>query len=268
MFSRFQIRRLDFEFFNEGIFSVCKSCKHYYKVGVDLFSPYKKDFDNQLAKITDGSVTVYDGNEIQKNWFSEFMDFDIFISHAHDDGCLATCFAGWLYENLGLKSFIDYHLWNGCDKLLDAMNSDEPTYDEVNKVASHVYMMLNTALMQMIDNCECIFFLNTPNSISIDDGTHSPWIFSEIGLANMLRVKLPKRFQNDLVANGGTKPIFECYSRETRVKYKLDLEKFKMVDTSRLKEWAKNELNGDEAIDWLYEMYDIKKITGLDDYWK
>lgn len=265
MFSRFQIQGINYEFFKEGIYSVRESSEYYYDVGIKLFRAYKKDFDDQLAKIKDGSFTIYDGNKIQEEWFSKFNDFDIFISHAHNDGCLATCFAGWLYENLGLKSFIDSHLWNGCDKLLDAMNGNKPTYEKVNKVASHVYMMLNTALMQMIDNCECIFFLNTPNSISIDDGTHSPWIFSEIGLANMLRVNLPIRFQNDLVANEETRPIFECYSRETRVKYKLDLEKFKNLNMSCLKEWVASGLTEDDAIDWLYDKCDIKKITGLDD---
>lgn len=260
MFSKFQIMNLDFSFFKEGIVSAREMCRHYYKVGVDLFSPYKKNFDNQLAKIKDRAITIYDGNEIQEKWFSEFKDFDIFISHAHNDGCLATCFAGWLYENLGLMSFIDSHLWNGSDKLLDAMNGDKSTYDEVNTVASHVYMMLNTALMQMINNCEGIFFLNTPNSISIDDGTHSPWIFSEIGMANMLRVKIPTRFQNDIAASEGSRPLFECYSEETRVKYELNLDEFGIVNTSCLKEWVKCGMRGDDALDWLYEYHGMKKI--------
>jgi hypothetical protein len=265
MFSKFQIKDLDFNFFKEGIYSTYERSKHYYKVGVNLFHPYKKEFNDQLAKIKDGSVTIYDGNEIQEKWFSEFKNFDIFISHAHNDGCLVTCFAGWLYENLGLKSFIDSHLWNGCNKLLDAMNGDESTYKKINMVASHVYMMLNTALMQMIDNCECIFFLNTPNSMSIDDGTHSPWIFSEIGMANMLRTNIPIRFQNDIVASEGARPLFECYSKETRVKYKLNLEKFKIINTTCLKKWAESKSNGDEAIDWLYECHGMKKIIGLEE---
>lgn len=263
MFSKFQIQGLNFNFFKEGIYSVAERRRHYYKAGVKLFYPYKKNFDDQLARIKDDSVTLYDGNKIQENWFSEFRDFDIFISHAHNDGCLATCFAGWLYENLGLKSFIDIHLWNGCDKLLDAMNGDKPTYNKVNMVASHVYMMLNMALMQMIDNCECIFFLNTPNSISIDDGTHSPWIFSEIGMANMLRENIPIRFKKDIITNEGTKYLFEC--QKTLVKYEMDLKEFKIVNTSYLEEWRKNGERGDDAIDWLYNKCGLKKITGFGD---
>lgn len=265
MFSKFQVKGLDFSLFKEGIHPTCERCKHYYKIGINLFHPYKRKFDNKLEKIKDGSVTLYDGNKIQENWFSEFKDFDIFISHVHNDGRLATCFAGWLYENLGLKSFIDSHLWNGCDKLLNAMNGDKPTYKKVNIVASHVYIMLNTALMQMIDNCECIFFLNTPNSMSIDDGTDSPWIFSEIGMANMLRTNIPKRFQKDLVANEGSRPLFECYSKETRVKYKLNLEEFEIVNTSCLKEWAKCGMRGNDALDWLYEYHGMKEIIGLEE---
>ena len=266
MFSKFQIQGLNFNFFKEGIYSARQGHYKYCKVGVDLFRSYKKIFDNQLTRIKEESVTIYDGNKIQEKWFSEFRDFDVFISHAHKDAYLATCLAGWLYENLGLKSFIDIHLWNGCDKLLDAMNGDKPTYDKVKENASHVYMMLNTALMQMIDNCECIFFLNTPNSISIDDGTHSPWIFSEIGMANMLEPNLPIRFQNDLVVNKDkeTKNILECASKESYVKYELNLEKFEIINAINLKEWARSGLMGDEAIDYLYEMYDVKKIIDFD----
>ena len=34
---------------------------------------------------------------------------------------------------------------------------------------SYVHMMLASALMTMIDKCECVFFLNTPSSINLNN---------------------------------------------------------------------------------------------------
>ena len=54
-------------------------------------------------------------------------------------------------------------------------------------------MMLNVALSKMIDKCECIFFLNTPNSINLSESmnsqTSSPWIYSELILSKIIRKK-------------------------------------------------------------------------------
>ena len=58
-------------------------------------------------------------------------------------------------------------------------------------------MMLSTALNKMINNSECIIFLNTSNSISstnvgnvINSKTNSPWIYSEL-LTTRLITKKP-----------------------------------------------------------------------------
>ena len=46
--------------------------------------------------------------------------------------------------------------------------------------------------MQMIDSCECIIFLNTPNSVKpreVIDKLVSPWIYSEIGVTKLITKK-------------------------------------------------------------------------------
>ena len=40
--------------------------------------------------------------------------------------------------------------------------------------------------MQMIKNCECLFFLNTSNSISINEESLSPWLFLELGISRII----------------------------------------------------------------------------------
>lgn len=58
-------------------------------------------------------------------------------------------------------------------------------------------MMLSTALNNMIDSTECLFFLNTPNSISLSNEitneqkfTYSPWLYSELTTASIVEKRI------------------------------------------------------------------------------
>lgn len=56
-------------------------------------------------------------------------------------------------------------------------------------------MMLSVALANMLDACDCILFLNTPNSIlpsetiNSPDQTGSPWIYAEIAMTRLIKPK-------------------------------------------------------------------------------
>lgn len=69
------------------------------------------------------------------------------------------------------------------------------SYQRRNYLTSHVYMMLSIALTKMIDKCESIFFVNTPNLIVVSENikaakyTLSPWIYSELEMTRMIRHK-------------------------------------------------------------------------------
>lgn len=49
----------------------------------------------------------------------------------------------------------------------------------------------------MIDSTECVIFLDTPNSLKMDENslsqTESPWIYSELLTTKMIRQLVPKR---------------------------------------------------------------------------
>jgi hypothetical protein len=52
------------------------------------------------------------------------------------------------------------------------------------------YMMLASALTLMMDKTECVFFLNTPESIKTEDvikKTASPWIYHEITMLHLIQ---------------------------------------------------------------------------------
>lgn len=189
----------------------------------------------------DGSL---DGSMMQANWFPQ-IEADIFISHSHKDKDLAHALAGWLKETFGLTAFIDSCVW-GCANELLKMIDDEYcyqiktntyNYQKRNRSTSHIHMMLSVALTQMIDNTECLFFLNTPNSITpntIINQTESPWIYSEIAMSRLIRKKELKEYRDMAVtesqkvfAEGGT----------LNVRYDLPTEHLTEIDTDILESW-------------------------------
>ena len=66
---------------------------------------------------------ILNGNKIQIDWFPQ-ISADIFISHSHDDEDLANAFAGWLYDEFKLTSFIDSNAWGYVDELLTLFNKE------------------------------------------------------------------------------------------------------------------------------------------------
>ena len=201
-----------------------------------------------------------DGAALQNAFFPSNFSFNIFISHSHGDIDFAKAFAQFLENEFGLTCFIDSAVWGGLgllQKTLDRyfkQNNPSYTLADHDRVASHVNLMLNIALMQMMDHCEALFFLNTPQSITVDDligdSTYSPWIFSEIGMFHLLRKREPKRL------------IFESMSFSEGIKQKVDLSDFTDLDCDDIRLWSKNykkakssfQDNWKTALDVLYEM--------------
>lgn len=149
---------------------------------------------------------VLDATRIEKEWFP-YIDADVFISHSHKDRDMAVGFAEWLYEVFGITSFIDSCVWGYADELLrriddlfcvNQRNSDggveSYSYQKRNQSTAHVHMILNMALQKMIDRTECLMFLNTSNSLVINNSvegfaTGSPWLYSELTFSQLCRKK-------------------------------------------------------------------------------
>lgn len=140
-----------------------------------------------------------DAKALSNAWFPS-IKADVFISHSHNDEEKALRFSGWLKENFGLDSFIDSTVWNSADELLRKIDNKycrnesgiNYNYDKRNLSTSHVHMMLAMAITEMIDRCECLFFLSTPSSISpgktiTEAKTSSPWIYAEIAISKTIQ---------------------------------------------------------------------------------
>jgi hypothetical protein len=189
-----------------------------------------------------------DGENMKSDWFPIIKDVDIFISHSHSDEEDAIKLASFLYDTFGLKSFVDSLVWKNASDMLLIIDNDlcihpngnSYSYEKRNMSTAHVHMMLMVALTEMMDASECVFFLNTPSSVtpysSVQDGTISPWIFSELSVTKLIREKSPGAHRR------GKEPFNVAYESRADSVYRSIVHK---LPTSHL-----NQLDMDDLINW------------------
>lgn len=204
---------------------------------IDLVHQYENtvpniDINEDLMNFLDDDF-VFDGSAIQEDWFPQ-INADIFISHSHRDEKTAKALAMWLKNEFNLTAFIDSTVWGYFEELLSIIQLTT----DLASTTSHVHMMLNMALMQMIDKTECLFFLNTPNSIILNDeieaGTYSPWIYSELGISQIIQKKIPARYTNIfLLQSTENKRLYE----DSKFRYKLNVSHLLNLDCDKLNKW-------------------------------
>lgn len=231
-----------------------------------------KEFNSCLDKfVLDGHAKkdlMLDGTKIINECFPK-VKADIFISHSHKDVEKAKQFAKLIYWQTGMKSFIDSEVWIYADSLLKIIdenckrNDGLYDYNQRNISTSYVHMMLNTALLNMIDRCECLFFLSTPESFEtvkeIKNSTFSPWIYSELSMANAIEKKIPTRLKNIKKSLRESVKNFsaECWNSQEDLKIALkpNIENLIECDFSVVK-------------NWLIHCDQNKNNSNLDDFYK
>jgi hypothetical protein len=235
----------------------------YYRDGLRLFNETRDITIHQLDKYV-GVDGVINGADLEEDWFGE-IDAHIFISHSHVDRRLAISLAGYLYKCHNLRCFIDSCVWGYSNDLLKKIdskyckNSDSSTYDynARNYSTSHVHMMLSSALNKMIDKCECLFLINTPNSIQTSDilnETYSPWIYSEILTSKLIDKKEPLRHSlGALEERADTIRKAEMFSEKLIIKHRLDLDHLVELSEMDVTRWGRfQSYSPEHALDKLY----------------
>lgn len=166
------------------------------------------DVYTELSKIIFGRNGVVDGTALQDFWFpTQEKEYDVFISHSHNDLGYAVNLASWLERRCGLRCFVDHFVWKSADDLLkriDDVYTWEPErnvydYDKRNFSTSHVHTMLSMAILDIIDCSECCIFIESDQSISLEGiktKTLSPWIYEELTYMKKGRITIPERYQH------------------------------------------------------------------------
>lgn len=223
------------------------------------------------------------GTQLQEEWFpTKCYDsqFQVFISHAHKDVKTVSSLAGFLYDEYGLRSFIDSVYWGYIAELLLDLNNHYSSvirdghevydYHTGNFLSANVHIMLSNALMRMMDACECLIFVDSDNSMKYrrnQTTTPSPWIFEEIGFSQCLRVNIPYRFKNKVVVNlnesqnQSTIRMFstEQEPRRANFDYQINLKDFEELTYLDLVKYQGN-FYDTELLDRWYYKYDVHKV--------
>lgn len=228
----------------------------------DSYQEQQEEIQIELEKFIDMSGNL-SGKKIMEDWFPN-IKADIFISHSHQDEDLAISFAGWLKQNFKLESFIDSTVWGNANNLLKIIDNkyckqDDGyyNYSKRNYSTSHVHMMLSISLMKMMDKCECVIFINTPKSYipskELNNGiTLSPWIFSEISMAKMLRIQPPER---NNIAKSSLATESRDFSEALEIEYPLNMDHLYILNVAILQKWKnQNNKQGSASLDTLYNL--------------
>ena len=175
---------------------------------------FRQDIRDALRRKIVASYSI-DANELKNDWFPTISS-DVFLSHSHRDIELAKKIAHILGK-LRLGTFIDSEVWGYSDDLVKQIEEQYYPYGAFHvhdKIVAHVNIMLASALTKMLNNTECIIFLNTPNSIvpagySNANKTDSPWIYHELFTTSILPVNAPirkSRYRPGTVVNEAAQP--------------------------------------------------------------
>ncbi|OMC78459.1 toll/interleukin-1 receptor domain-containing protein [Viridibacillus sp. FSL H8-0123] len=230
-----------------------------------------------LPREKDGKI---DGSKLINDWFPGHKS-DVFISHSHNDTRTAKRLAVWLNKNFGLTVFIDSIVWGSANELLKGIDNEHSVlerkdgnitynYNTRNYTTSHVHMMLSTALNDIIDQTECLIFLNTPESLSVNEAkdkkTNSPWIYNELKIASIVRKIDPRKLEYKMILEKSYREFSQQEQRSFDVLYHVDdeLSKMESLNTDILQEWLNNfntSLSNEfHALDILYFGKEVSKV--------
>ena len=177
-----------------------------YSLPVTSTQPLEKPrgLHRELRRLVKGESGIIDGEKLQ-NFVFPTDNYDIFISHSHDDLEIAKQFAAWLKEKYEYSVFLDSFVWNSADGLLQEIDNlyckqrnGLYNYRKRNYSTAHIHTMLSMSIMEIIKNSSAGIFINSPHSINLRNlsnnnraKTLSPWIYQEIMFMRQFANKTP-----------------------------------------------------------------------------
>ncbi|RVZ00196.1 toll/interleukin-1 receptor domain-containing protein [Helicobacter pylori] len=139
---------------------------------------------------------VLNHNKIKEAFFSPFKpqlkSAQVFLSHSHADKNKALKVKGYLEEYLDAECvFIDSLFWDYKDGVLNELAK----YDDTSNIKDAFTLILRESLEDMIKKCPYFVFLQSKNSVSLNQDllgiTYSAWIYEELKIAHSIRESRP-----------------------------------------------------------------------------
>ncbi|WQW09552.1 TIR domain protein [Helicobacter pylori] len=144
---------------------------------------------NILKKHGSRKDIILNHRELQEAFFSPFKpqlkNAQVFLSHSHADINKALEVKDYLEEYLDAECvFIDSLFWDYKDDVLNKLAE----YDDISGVEDVFTLILRESLECMIKKCPYFVFLQSKNSVSLNQDllkiTYSAWIYEELKIAN------------------------------------------------------------------------------------
>ncbi|MFP6285430.1 TIR domain protein [Helicobacter pylori] len=144
----------------------------------------------QNAKHSNDGI-VLNHNEIKEAFFSPFKpqlkNAQVFLSHSHADKNKALKVKNYLEEDLDAECvFIDSLFWDYKDDVLNKLAE----YDDISRIEDAFTLILRESLEYMIKKCPYFVFLQSKNSVSLNQDllgiTYSAWIYEELKIAHSI----------------------------------------------------------------------------------
>ncbi|GAA8675938.1 toll/interleukin-1 receptor domain-containing protein [Helicobacter pylori] len=175
----------------------------------NILKPSTCPFNNQAHQVNEAAKKIYelikdakhsnDGiilnhNKIKEAFFSPFKlqlkSAQAFLSHSHADKNKALKVKNYLEEDLDAECvFIDSLFWDYKDDVLNKLAE----YDDTSKIEDAFTLILRESLEDMIKKCPYFVFLQSKNSVSLNQDllgiTYSAWIYEELKIAHSINGK-------------------------------------------------------------------------------
>ncbi|TPH28456.1 toll/interleukin-1 receptor domain-containing protein [Helicobacter pylori] len=171
----------------------------------NILKPSTRPFNNQAHQVDEVVKKIYEliedakhsnddiilnHNKIKKAFFSPFKpqlkSAQVFLSHSHADKNKALKVKNYLESRTKHKVFVDSLFWDYKDNVLNELAK----YDDTSKIKDAFTLILRESLQDMIEKCPYFVFLQSKNSVSLNQDllkiTYSAWIYEELKIANTL----------------------------------------------------------------------------------
>ncbi|GAA9602017.1 toll/interleukin-1 receptor domain-containing protein [Helicobacter pylori] len=193
-----------------------------------ILKPSARPFNNQAHQVNEVAKKIYkliegakhpnddiilNHSEIKEAFFSPFepqlKDAQVFLSHSHADKNKALKVKNYLESETNHRVFIDLLFWDYKDNVLNKLAK----YDNTSKIEDAFTLILRESLEDMIKKCPYFVFLESNNSVSLNQGlsqiTHSAWIYEELKIAHSIRESRPTPMMESFQVSHDISPFLE-----------------------------------------------------------
>ncbi|MFP6266577.1 toll/interleukin-1 receptor domain-containing protein [Helicobacter pylori] len=133
---------------------------------------------------------ILNHNKIKEAFFSPFKpqlkNAQVFLSHSHADKNKALNVKNYLESETNHKVFVDSLFWDYKDDVLNKLAE----YDYISRIKDAFTLILRESLEYMIKKCPYFVFLQSKNSVSLNQDllgiTYSAWIYEELKIAHSI----------------------------------------------------------------------------------